>query len=139
MDTNLQPYAIFDYSEFPLVHIKLTDTEITDQNFGDYVEEVGKIYEKGRYAIILDATNTKYVASKYRVLQGNTLKANKKIVENFSIGMAIIAPSVLQRMLLEGIFMIKPYPSELKVCKTKEEATEWINVLLEQENTNLEK
>jgi len=129
METIQQLYATFDYSEFPLVKITLTDAEITDQNFAAYVQEIGKIYEKGRYAIILDATNTKYVASKYRVLQGNALKANKKMVENFSIGMAIIAPSVLQRMLLEGIFMIKPYPSEVKVCKTKREASEWKNEL----------
>ncbi|WP_338766477.1 hypothetical protein WAF17_03860 [Bernardetia sp. ABR2-2B] len=136
MSSNNKPYAVFDYSEFPLVHIKLTDVEITNQNFQDYVDEVGEVYKKGRYAIILDATDTKYVASKYRVIQGNALKENKKIVEKYSIGMAIIAPSVLQRMLLEGIFMIKPYPSELKVCKTEEEATKWINKLLEKEKTN---
>lgn len=138
METNENSYAIFDYSDFPLVHIKLTNAEITDQNFQNYVDEVGKIYERGRYAIILDATDTKYVAAKYRVMQGNALKANKKTVEKYSIGMAIIAPSVLQRMLLEGIFMIKPYPSEVKVCKKKEEAKKWINELLEKENIDTE-
>ncbi|WP_338812993.1 hypothetical protein V9L05_16825 [Bernardetia sp. Wsw4-3y2] len=139
MQTTKKPYAIFDYSEFPLVHIKLTDTEITDQNFQDYVDEVGKIYEKGRYAILLDATDTKYVGAKHRIMQGNALKLNKNNIAQFSIGMAIIAPSVLQRMLLEAVFIIKPYPSEVKVCKTKEEATEWINELLENENIELEK
>ncbi|WP_375560522.1 hypothetical protein ACE193_22970 [Bernardetia sp. OM2101] len=138
METIENPYAIFDYSNFPLVHIKLTNAEITDQNFQNYVDEVGKIYERGRYAIILDATDTQYVASKYRVIQGNSLKANKKTVEKYSIGMAIIAPSILQRMLLEGVFMIKPYPSEVKVCKNPEEAKNWINELLEKENTDTE-
>jgi hypothetical protein len=132
-------YAIFDYSEFPLVHIKLTDAEITEQNFSDYVNEVEKIYEKGNYAIILDTTDTKYVAAKYRVMQGNSLKLNKNNIAQFSIGMAIIAPSVLQRMLLEAIFMIKPYPSEVKVCKKKEEAIEWVNELLETEIINPKK
>lgn len=136
MNTTLQPYAIFDYSAFPLVHVKLTDVEITEQNFQDYVDEVGKIYKKGRYAIILDATNTQYVAAKYRVMQGNALKLNKDNITQYSIGMAIIAPSVLQRMLLQAVFIIKPYPSEVKVCKTKEEATEWMNELLEKENVN---
>lgn len=136
MNTTLQPYAIFDYSAFPLVHVKLTDVEITEQNFQDYVDEVGKIYQKGRYAIILDATNTQYVAAKYRVMQGNALKLNKDNITQYSIGMAIIAPSVLQRMLLQAVFIIKPYPSEVKVCKTKEEATEWMNELLEKENVN---
>ncbi len=136
MTTDSEPYAVFDYSEFPIVHIKLTDVEITDQNFQNYVNEVGQIYKKGRYAIILDTTKTKYVASKYRVIQGNALKLNKKIVEDYSIGMAVIAPSVLQRMLLEGIFMIKPYPSEVKVCKTEEEAKEWIGEIMEKEQEN---
>ncbi len=139
MDTTLETYAIFDYSEFPLVHIKLTNADITNQNFGEYVSEVGKIYEKGRYAIILDATDTKYVSARHRIMQGNSLKVNKNYVAQFSIGMAIIAPSILQRMLLEAIFMIKPYPSEVKVCKTKEEAAEWINELLAKENITLEK
>lgn len=139
MKNTEKPYAIFDYSKFPVVHIKLTNVEISDQNFTNYVEEVGKIYKKGKYAIILDATDTKYIAAKYRIIQGNALKLNKNNVTNFSIGMAIVAPSVLQRMLLEGVFMIKPYPSEVKVCKKKEEAIEWINELLEKENTNTEK
>ena len=133
METTSQPYAIFDYSAFPLVHIKLTDAEITDQNFQSYVNEVGEIYKKGKYIILLDATDTKYVAAKYRTMQGNALKLNKKIVEEYSIGMAIVAPSVLQRMLLEGIFMIKPYPSEVKVCRTQREAEEWIDELLQRE------
>ncbi|WP_291727649.1 hypothetical protein [Bernardetia sp.] len=128
-----KPYAIFDYSDFPLVHIKLTDVEITEENFRNYVDEIGKIYERGRYAIVLDATDTKYVAAKYRVMQGNALKENKDNVAKYSIGMAIIAPSVLQRMLLEAVFIIKPYPGELKVCKTNEEATIWINTLLQKE------
>lgn len=139
MKTNENPYAIFDYSNFPLVHIKLTNVEITDQNFSAYVEEVGKIYKKGRYAIILDTTDTQYVSAKHRILQGNSLKINKNNVAQFSIGMAIIAPSVLQRMLLQAVFMIKPYPSEVKVCKNEEEATEWINELLEKENIDIEK
>ncbi|AFM06138.1 hypothetical protein Fleli_3832 [Bernardetia litoralis DSM 6794] len=134
METTQKPYAIFDYSELPLVHIKLTNAEITDQNFGDYVNEVSEIYKKGRYVILLDATDTQYVAAKHRITQGNAIKLNKNNVTEFSIGMAIIAPSVLQRMLLEAIFMIKPYPSELKVCKTKKEALQWINEILEKEN-----
>jgi hypothetical protein len=101
-------YAIFDYSEFPLVHIKLTDVEITEENFSNYVDEVAQIYKKGNYVIILDATNTKYVAAKYRVMQGNILKLNKNNIAQFSVGMAIIAPSVFQKMLLEAVFMIKP-------------------------------
>lgn len=136
MNTTLQPYAIFDYSAFPLVHVKLTDVEITDQNFQDYVDEVGRIHEKGQYALILDTTHTQYVAAKYRVLQGNALKLNKDNIAQFSVGMAIIAPSILQRMLLEAIFIIKPYPSEVKVCKTTEEATEWIDELFRKENIN---
>lgn len=42
-------------------------------------------------------------------------------------------------MLLEAIFMIKPYPIKVKVCKNKDEATEWINRLLKNENTHIEK
>lgn len=136
MNTTLQPYAIFDYSKFPVVHVKLTDVEITDQNFQDYVHEIGNLYQKGRYILLLDATDTQYVSAKHRILQGNAIKLNKDIITKFSIGMAIIAPSVLQRMLLEAVFIIKPYPSEVKVCKTKEEAIEWINDLLKKEQTN---
>lgn len=136
MNTTLQPYAIFDYSKFPVVHVKLTDVEITDQNFQDYVHEIGNLYQKGQYILLLDATDTQYVSAKHRILQGNAIKLNKDIITKFSIGMAIIAPSVLQRMLLEAVFIIKPYPSEVKVCKTKEEAIEWINDLLKKEQTN---
>ena len=73
------------------------------------------------------------MAAKYRIQQGTSLKNNKENIEKYAIGMAIIAPSFIQRMILEGIFLIKPYPAPLKICQTEEEATTWINELLEKE------
>jgi hypothetical protein len=133
-----QSLAIFEF-EKPLIYVNFTGNPATDQNVEEYIQLSHKAFEWERYGLIYDVSKMNYLPAKYRIMQGNDLERIKKEVKNQAIGLAIIAPSFLQRTLVQAIFFIKSYPSELKVCRTKEEAMNWMNKLLDKEDTNTQK
>ncbi|WP_338812992.1 hypothetical protein V9L05_16820 [Bernardetia sp. Wsw4-3y2] len=133
-----QSLAIFEF-EKPIIYVTFTENTATDENFEEYTLQSHKAFEWERYALIYDISKMQYLAAKYRIMQGKDLENTKDKIAKQSIGLALIAPSFLQRTIVQAIFLVKPYPSKVKVCKTKEEATEWINELLENENIELEK
>lgn len=130
-----KPLAIFEF-EKPLIYVNFTGNEFTDKNFEHYTLQSHKAFDWERYAMIYDVSKVQYIESKYRILQGNDIKANKEKIENQAIGLAVIAPSFLQRTFIQAVFLIISYPSKIKICKDKEEAMEWIHELLENEQTN---
>ncbi len=127
-----QSLANFEF-EKPLIYVNFTGNEFTDENFEEYTLQSQKAFEWERYGMIYDVSKVEYVQAKYRILQGKDVKENKEKIENKAIGLALIAPSFLQRTLIQAVFLIISYPSKVKICKDKEEAMEWINELLEKE------
>ncbi|WP_338812991.1 hypothetical protein V9L05_16815 [Bernardetia sp. Wsw4-3y2] len=133
-----QPYAVFDYSELPLVQGKMTGAETNDANFAAYLEEINSISMKAeRYISILDMTKASYLAAKYRIMQGKYLEENNERIQKQAIAIIFIAPSFLHRTLLKGVFFIKPYPSPVFIVSSKEEAQKKAQELLEEEQTKL--
>jgi hypothetical protein len=122
--------GIFNYAHL----LTFQDITATDENFEEYLQLSRSCYEKDRFALIYDISKMRYLPSKYRIIQGNDLEASKYLIEEKSMGLAIIAPTIIQQLIVKGILLIKPYPSKLKVCSTMEEAMKWINDLLENEN-----
>ena len=129
-----QPYAIFDYSELPLVKIEFTGENATDQNFDAYLKQTAAIPSKTeRYISIMDTSKTSYLAAKYRILQGKYLEENKERIAEKAIAAIFIAPSFLHRTVLKAIFLVKSYPSPVFIMGSKEEAREKAQELLKQE------
>lgn len=125
--------AIFEF-EKPFVFVTFTGNDFNDKNFEEYTLQSHKAFEWNRYAMIYDISKVEYVQSKYRDLQAKDIQKNKEKIENKAIGLAVIAPSFLQRTLAKAVFLIISYPSKIKVFENKEEAMSWINELLEEEN-----
>lgn len=127
-----QPLAYFEFEQ-PIIYVTFTGNNATDKNFEEYTIQSHKAFEWERYALVYDISKMRYLAAKYRIMQGKDLENTKEKIAKQSIGLALIAPSFLQRTIVQAVFLIKPYPSKVKVCKDKEEAMEWINELLEKE------
>ncbi len=129
-----QPYAIFDYSELPLIKIEFTGEAATDENFEEYLKETTAIPSKTeRYISLVDTTNNSYLSAKYRILQGKYLEENYERIKKQAIAIIFIAPSFLHRTILKAIFLVKPYPSPVFIVSNKEEGMEKVNELLEEE------
>ena len=129
-----QPYGIFDFSELPVVKVSYTEEKISDENFADYLEEMGTVFEKAeRYIMLFDTTHATYMPVKHRIEQGKYLEKNEERIKRQSIAVIFIAPSFLHRTVLKAIFMIKPHPSEVFFVSTEEEARKKVEELLEKE------
>ena len=129
-----QPYAIFDYSELPLIKIEFTGEKATDENFENYLEETAAIQSKTeRYISIIDTSKASYLEAKYRIMQGKYLEENNERIQRQAIAIIFVAPSFLHRTVLKAIFLVKPYPSPVFIVSNKEEAIEKANQLLEEE------
>lgn len=133
-----QSLATFEF-EKPLVYVTFTGNEFNDKNFEKYTLQSHKAFEWDRYGMIYDVSKVEYVQAKYRILQGKDVKENKDKIENQAIGLALIAPSFLQRTLIQAVFLIISYPSKVQIFKDKKEAMKWINELLEEEEINTKK
>jgi hypothetical protein len=134
MEKNENPYATFDYENLPLVKVTLTRNKATDENFNSYLEEAHSIYKKGKYAMLFEPNGTLYLEGKFRIRQGKKIKEEYDLIKNTVIGLAIIVPLTMQRVVLNGIFLLSPYPSPYKFCKNEEEALHFLNQLIETEN-----
>lgn len=133
-----QSLAHFEF-EKPIIYVTFIGNDATDESFEEYTLQSHKAFEWERYVLVYDISKMQYLAAKYRILQGKDLENQKEKIENQAIGLAIIAPSFLQRTMIQAIFLIKPYPSKVKVCKDKKEAMEWINELLKEEQITIQK
>lgn len=126
-----KPYAIFDYSELPLIRIDFTGEKATDDNFADYLEETAAISLKAeRYISIMDTSKASYLTAKYRISQGKYLEKNKERIAKKAIAAIFIAPSFLHRTVLKAIFIVKSYPSPVFIVTSKEEARQKVDELL---------
>lgn len=126
-----KPYAIFDYSELPLIRIDFTGEKATDDNFADYLEETAAISLKAeRYISIMDTSKASYLTAKYRISQGKYLEKNKEHIAKKAIAAIFIAPSFLHRTVLKAIFIVKSYPSPVFIVTSKEEARQKVDELL---------
>lgn len=134
-----KPYAIFDYSELPLIRIDFTGEKATDDNFADYLEETAAISLKAeRYISIMDTSKASYLTAKYRISQGKYLEKNKERIAKKAIAAIFIAPSFLHRTVLKAIFIVKSYPSPVFIVASKEEARQKVDELLILEEEALE-
>ncbi len=120
--------------EKPIIYVTFIGNEATDESFEEYTQLSNKAYEWKRYGMIYDVSKMKYLPAKYRIIQGNDIQKKENEIRQQSIGLAIIAPSFVQRIITEAVFAINAYPSKLKVFKTKEKAIQWMNELLEAED-----
>jgi hypothetical protein len=127
--------ATFEF-EKPFVFVTFTGNDFDDESFEQYRLKSHKGFEWKKYAMVYDISQIEYVQSKYRDLQAKDIKDNQEKIKNKAIGLAIVAPSFIQRTFVKTIFLILSYPSKVKIFENKEEAIEWINGLLEREKSN---
>ena len=134
-----KPYGIFDYSELHIVKVELTGEPATDENFSAYLKEMGSVPTRAeRYISILDMTKASYLPAKYRIMQGKYLEDNKERTAKQAIAAVFVASSLIHKILLKAIFMIKPYASPVFIVSSVEEGMKKVNELLVEEGILVE-
>ena len=72
-------WAIYDYSDFPLINVKFNENINSDEEFGDFLNKWKLLYEnKKKFEFIFDTKNCGYINPKYCLTISNFIKKIKK-------------------------------------------------------------
>jgi len=119
-------YANFILSNLPLVTIKFTGNNETEENFTDYLNQLSDLYiPKKNIAIIFDATEAKFPSPKFQLKQASWMQTNKEVIETYCKGIAYVIPNTIIRKALQLIFAVYNNKVSFKVFETANEANIW--------------
>ncbi|SFB96244.1 hypothetical protein SAMN05421780_102111 [Flexibacter flexilis DSM 6793] len=79
------------------------------------------IEEKRKVIVIMDLTNLKFMNSEMRIKRGNFIKEHEKLMQESLSEVILVAPNIVSRTMLQGIFLIrKPSVPTFVVANIKE-------------------
>lgn len=123
----MEAYAIIDESDFPVVRIRFTGANSTDDNFQAYLDQNKACYRLGKkLAIIFDASQASIPALSHQKMQANWLKENQKLMQKYCTGTAYVIPNAAIRAILKMIFSFQKQPVPYKIFEKEEEAEIWV-------------
>jgi hypothetical protein len=94
--------------------------------FEEYLEASLKVMLTDKdFVVISDISKMKYLKSEFRIRQGNFFKKHEKKIAEVCLGTAYIVPSVIGRMILNGIFLINKPATPSAVVSSLAEAEKW--------------
>ncbi len=118
---------------FMVVH----EGQLTDQEFADYLAETERsLYgpESRKRVLIQDARNAGQSPPTQRKMQAEWLKKHEARLRNIALGTAFVIDSALVRGILTAILWLQPLPMPHEVCGTIEEALDWADKRLKENN-----
>lgn len=120
-------YASISREKFSIVKVTFTGEKANDDNFSNYLEELTEIYsKKEKLAIIFDARKAVFPGLKYQKIQGDWLKENEQLMENYCAGTAYVITNSIIRGVLKTIFKFQKQPVPYHVCSNLDEAEKWV-------------
>lgn len=128
---SMEKYATVDESAFPLVRITFTGSKSNDGNFQDYLDQTKNCYRhKQKFVLIFDASRASIPSFRHQKMQGDWLRENKQMVEDYCLGTAYVIPSAAIRTLLKMIFSFQRQSIPYQVFETNAEAEAWVKAVL---------
>ncbi|GCC50263.1 hypothetical protein SanaruYs_04780 [Chryseotalea sanaruensis] len=119
----MKKYYEVDDSKFPIVVTTLTDIQLTNELFGEYLEYMDSWLNGGKpFVDIHVLSEGKYMSSEYRIELNNFLKKRSEIVKKMKTGLIMVNSSMVMSMMLKGVFLFNPPPCPHTVVKTLAEA-----------------
>ncbi len=119
-------FAELDKSQFPIVTYKIKPIEPTLKQYEEYlnhqVEFMRSLAPNERMILILDYTHLKFLTSDMRIKRGQFVKDNDEIMRRTIYHIVIMAPSIMARMMIQGVFLVKKPSSPTDVVGSMAEA-----------------
>ena len=131
-------YADFDRSNFPLIVVRFTGEEETEENFEAYLNGLYANYEtKQSFSLVFDATNAADPKVKYQIKQAQWMKKHEDLIKKYCLGVAYVMPNTFLRIILKVIFSVQQNPVSFKVFEQLEQGLTWAKGLTETDNKSL--
>lgn len=123
----MKKYAEVDKTNTPIIVVTFTGNNADNNNFPFYLNEVKQCYqEKKRIAIIFDATKAVFPGLSFQKMQGDWLKENTELMQNYCAGTAYVIPNIIIRNVLKTIFAFQKQPVPYFVCDDVPAGNAWI-------------
>ncbi len=117
---------------FPIVYIRFKGEKVEDKDFDEYLSFLTEIYSvNSKFVVLNDLSQGGYMKSEHRIKLGKWTKENMENIQKQCRGVAFLTDSLVQKTLLQGIFLVQSPPYEYIVVKEEEKAHEWLKEQLE--------
>ena len=102
------PFSQYDYTNFPVVKLKLTSYIKNDEEFNEFTKHWIKLYNnKKDFLFIIDTRNMELCSVKYCILMGLFLRSLKSRNPHYLKQSIIIIKNNIVRQMLSVIFLIE--------------------------------
>lgn len=121
-------FAVFDVSNWPVVHVKLTGVPEDLEEFEDYLSGFDLLYDKKRqFNMIIDSTNIGNVSMYYIARQAFHMHNNEDKTNKYVNKVALVVTTDFTTTLLNALFSMRKPVCETELFKSVEEAKEWVS------------
>ena len=127
-ETGLEPFAIIDQEEHPLVSITYTGTAPTDQSMLAFLQAHKSVLSAGRVAVLLDSRAAKIPPAQIQKQQADWLIENSELIRKSCIGKAYVVSDYNARNVLEHLLERQPPPVPYLVTDSLVEAEVWLRL-----------
>jgi len=112
------PFAVYDYSFLPVIHIYLSNIIESDADFNNFISEWYLIYAKRQpFKYVFHAEKVGYVPIKYALQMAAFMKNLRQLSEQYLQKSIIIIDHNYAKYLLNLIFYLQPPVSDIYVTK----------------------
>ena len=119
-------FVTIDSTNPQCIRVTFSDKEPTMAEFEEYLEASLKVMLTDKdFVVISDISKMKYLKSEFRIRQGNFFKKHEKKIAEVCLGSAYVVPSVIGRMILNGVFLINKPATPSAVVSSLAEAEKW--------------
>ncbi len=124
-----------DVSQFPLVRIQLKPFQPTKETMDSYMVHLDALHSQPNPFVILMEFPQKLTVLKaeHRIRIGNWMKENEEKVRTCK-ATAFVMPSIVYKVVMQGVFLIQPPFTDYKVVDKIEKAEEWLHEKMKEEN-----
>ncbi|PID89521.1 MAG: hypothetical protein CSB01_01705 [Bacteroidia bacterium] len=123
----------FNMQHYPIVSIFTTKDNLNDENVDIYLKQITDFYKRNigkNIVVIYELSILRAVDAKSRIKIGKWLDENADLIKSAVKGVCYVQRNILQKIILQGIFVIKTPEWKHKVVRSLEEGVAWGRELL---------
>ena len=128
-------FALFNYLEKDIIHIKFSPVLPTREEFTHYLDVLTDyIYTDEGLYLIFDTSYAPYLPSEFRKLQAEWIKIHKEQIINSVVTTIHVIPNAIQRSIFNAIFIIQKPVTPFKIVADFKDAIMFLNKIKTRKN-----
>ena len=112
------PFAVYDYTSLPIIHIYMNNTIESDADFNNFISEWHLIYARRQpFKYVFHAEKVGFVPIKYALRMAAFIKSLRQTSEQYLQKSVIVIDHNYAKYLLNLIFYLQPPVADVYITK----------------------